>query len=168
MNGVFNKIVNINNKLKLIGVLIGGIATFSMMFLIVADVFMRNVFTAPIAGTFEIVQFFLMPIAIFPALAYTYSSGVQPKLGELIEKAPRRFRIVSSYIILVIELIIFTLLTIYGWQFAQAGISDQMAVAVGGKLIPVYPIYLLIPISFGLIVVEVFLSAIKKLLASSQ
>ncbi|WP_142247946.1 TRAP transporter small permease [Alkalihalobacterium alkalinitrilicum] len=161
MNGVFQRVENINEKLKLVGVYTGGIAAVAMMLIIVADVFMRNVFTSPISGTYEIVQFFLMPLAIFPALAYTYSSGVLPRLGELVEKAPQGFKKVSTWVILIIEIIIFTLLTIYGWKFAMAGVSDQMAVAVGGKLTPVYPVYFLIPIGFGLIVIEVLLSAIR-------
>ncbi|OLO26206.1 hypothetical protein BTR23_23955 [Alkalihalophilus pseudofirmus] len=162
MNRVFQKVENINEKLKLIGVYTGGIAAVAMMLIIVADVFMRNIFTSPIAGTYEIVQFFLMPIAIFPALAYTYSSGVLPKLGELVEKAPQGFQRVSKWILLIIEIIIFTLLTIYGWKFAMTGVNDQMAVAVGGKLTPVYPVYFLIPIGFGLIVIEVLLSAVRR------
>ncbi|MDE5412120.1 TRAP transporter small permease [Alkalihalobacterium chitinilyticum] len=168
MSGVFEKIVNINERLKLIGVYTGGIAVVIMMFLIVADVFMRNIFTSPISGTYEIVQFFLMPMAIFPALAYTYSSGVLPRLGELVEKAPQSFQKISKWLIIIIEVVIFTLLTIYGWKFAMAGVGDQMAVAVGGKLTPVYPVYFLIPIGFGLIVLEVLLSAIKPLINNKR
>ncbi|MFV8828091.1 TRAP transporter small permease [Alkalihalobacterium sp. APHAB7] len=168
MNGTFDKIIYINEKLKLIGVFIGGLAAVFMMLIIVADVFMRNIFTSPISGTYEIVQYFLMPLAIFPALAYTYSSGVLPRLGELVEKAPNGFKKVSTWIIIIIEITIFTLLTIYGWKFAMAGVGDQMAIAVGGKLTPVYPVYFLIPIGFGLIVIEVLLSAIKPLIKNKS
>lgn len=162
MNGVFEKIEYINYKLKLIGVIIAGIATFLMMVIIVVDVFMRNVFVSPLSGTYEIVQFYLMPMAVFPALAYTYSSGVLPRLDELVAKAPERFRKISAYIIVALEFIIFTLLTIYGWKFAMVGVEDQMAIAVGGVLTPVYPLYFIVPIGFALVVIEIVLSAIKQ------
>lgn len=163
MNIAFERIDKINHSLKVIGVFIGGIAVIMMMLIIVLDVFLRNVFNAPISGTYEIVQYYLMPLAIFPSIAYTYSSGVLPKLTELIEKAPKRFLTFTKYIISIIELIIFSLLTIYGWEFAMTGVKDRMAIPISGNLLPLYPMYFLIPLGFGLVLVEVLLSSIKQL-----
>ena len=160
---MIERIEKIHHSLKVIGVYTGGIAAILMMLVIVSDVFLRNVFNSPLSGAYEIVQFYLMPLAIFPALAYTYSSGILPKLTELIEKAPRTFQNLTTYIILAIELIIFVLLTIYGWRFAMAGVSDQMAVPVGGQLLPLFPIYFVVPIGFGLVFIEVLISGIKEL-----
>jgi TRAP-type C4-dicarboxylate transport system permease small subunit len=160
MNTVMERVEKIHHSLKIIGVYTGGIATILMMIVIVSDVFLRNVFNSPVSGAYEVVQFYLMPLAIFPALAYTYSSGILPRLTELIEKAPRIHN-VTTYIILIIELIIFALLTVYGWKFAMAGVSDQMAVPVGGNLLPLYPLYFVVPIGFGLVLLEVVISGYK-------
>ncbi|WP_203555973.1 TRAP transporter small permease [Bacillus sp. B15-48] len=164
MNKRFEQIENFNNKLKLIGVLFGGISAVLMMLLIGADVFMRNILISPIPGTYEIVQFYLMPLAIFPALAYTYSSGILPKIDDLIVKFSNSIQTIMKFIIFLIEIIIFSLLTIYGWKLAMSGVSDQMAVTVGSILMPIYPVYFVVPIGFGLIVLEVFISGIKPIL----
>lgn len=165
MDIIFYRIEKLNRFFKMLGVFTGGIAAVLMMLIIVADVFLRNVFNSPISGTYEIVQYYLMPLAIFPAIAYTYSSGILPRISELIEKAPKRFNILTTVIIIIIEFIIFSLLAIYGWKFAMSGVSDRMAIPVGGSLFPLYPIYFLIPIGFGLVVLEILLSAIKPIVS---
>ncbi|WP_096199873.1 TRAP transporter small permease [Bacillus sp. FJAT-45350] len=164
MKSIFFKIEKIHEVLKLIGVYISGISILGMMLLIVTDVFLRNVFTAPISGTYELVQFYFMPLAIFPALAYTYSSGILPRLGELIEKAPFRVQNTVTYILLFIEIVIFGLLMVYGWKFAMSGLSDKMAIPIGGSLLIHYPIYFLVPIGFGLVLVEVIITSCKRIL----
>lgn len=163
MYPLFHRIEKIHELLKTIGIYISGLAVMAMMLLIVADVFLRNVFTLPISGTYEFVQFYLMPLAIFPALAYTYSSGILPRLGELVEKTSRSIQSTIWYVIIIIEIIIFTLLALYGWKFAMNGLSDKMAIPVGGMLLANYPIYFLVPIGFGLVMMESILSLIKRM-----
>jgi TRAP-type C4-dicarboxylate transport system permease small subunit len=164
LNIIFERVEKVNHVLKNIGMFIGGVSILFMMLLIVTDVFMRNVLNSPITGTYEIVQYFLMPLAIFPTIAYTYNSGVLPKLSELIEKTSKRYQTFTKYLITMIEVILFSLLTIYGWKFAMSGVSDQMAIPVSGNLIPVYPIYFLVPFGFGIVILEIILSTIKPLI----
>lgn len=164
MGGKFEKVMKVHDFIKKIGVLVSGITVLGMMFLIVTDVVLRNIFSSPISGTYEIVQYYLMPLAIFPALAFTYSSGVLPRLSEVVEKLPKRFNQVNCQLIVVIEIVIFTLLTIYGWKYAMSGVADKMAIPVSGNLIPLYPIYFLVPIGFALVLIEVLLVNVRKLL----
>ncbi|MDV2686087.1 TRAP transporter small permease [Alkalihalophilus lindianensis] len=163
MEDKLQKVIKIHEVLKVSGVYVSGIAVIGMMLLIVTDVVLRNVFSSPISGTYEIVQYYLMPLAIFPALAFTYSSGVLPRLSEVVEKLPKKFNQVNRILIYVIEMVIFTFLTIYGWKFAMSGLADQMAIPVSGNLIPLYPIYFLVPIGFALVLMEVLLANAKKL-----
>lgn len=160
---LLDRIVKIHHSLKLIGLYTSGVATIFMMLIIVADVFLRNVFNSPISGTYEIVQYYLMPFAIFPALAYTYSSGILPRLGELMEKAPQLLQNVATYMIVVIEMIIFALLAIYGGEFAKVAWQEKMSIPVSGNLLMHYPVYLLVPLGFGLLFFEVILSTILKM-----
>jgi len=152
----------INHWLMKIGVFVSGLAILGMMLIIVVDVTMRNVFSSPVSGTYEIVQFFLMPLAIFPALAYTYQSGVLPRLIEMVEKLPAGFQKFNRVFITIIEIIIFTLLMVYGFKFAMSGLADQMAIPVSGSLIPVYPVYFLVPLSFASVLLEVLLSTFTR------
>lgn len=151
-----------NRLLMKIGVFVSGIAVLGMMLIIVIDVTMRNVFSSPLSGTYEIVQFFLMPLAIFPALSYTYQSGVLPRLTEMVEKMPAGFQKFNRVLITIIEIIIFTLLMVYGAKFAMSGLADHMAIPVSGNLIPVYPVYFLVPLSFASLLLEVLLSTFTR------
>ncbi|KGR77895.1 TRAP transporter small permease [Ureibacillus manganicus] len=134
----------------------------AMMILITADVFRRNVFETPIPGVYEITENFLMPLVIFPALGYTYWVGILPRLTELIAKAPQKFKVFHHYLLLVIDAAVFSLLTYYGLQFALSGFNIGMSIPVAGVLVPIWPIYFLVPLGFFFVVVEVLLRFIKK------
>src|SRR5690606_3671389 len=157
-----NLLENLNSVFRNVGKYFSGISIFLMMFIIVADVFMRNVFGRPISGTYEIVQFFLMPMAIFPALGYVYWVGVLPRLSEIIAKAPKGFQKFNDILMLVIDLIVFTLLTYYGFLFAMSGFESQMAVTLVGALVSVWPFYFLVPIGFLFVLLEVVLRFFRK------
>ncbi|MTD30983.1 TRAP transporter small permease [Planomicrobium sp. YIM 101495] len=155
-------IEKISSIFRNVGKYISGIAILLMMLVIVADVFMRNIFGNPISGTYEIVQFFLMPIAVFPALGYVYWVGVLPRLSEIVAKAPKGFRNVNRLMILVIDLIVFVMLTYYSVLFAVSGFQNKMAIPVAGELISVWPIYFFVPLGFFFVVLEVLLRFFNK------
>lgn len=152
----------INHVMRHTGKYISGFAILGMMAIIVVDVFMRNVFGKPIAGTYEIVQYFLMPMAVFPALGYAYWVGVLPRLSELISKTPAWFEKFNRLLILCIDTLVFALLTYYGFLFAMSGMKDQMAVPIAGGLVSVWPVYFLVPIGFLLVLLEIILRFVKK------
>ena len=135
---------------------------FIMMILITADVFSRNVFGIPVPGVYELTENFLMPLIVFPALGYTYWVGILPRLTELLAKAPKKFKVFHHYLLLVIDTGVFALLTYYGLQFALAGLEISMAIPVAGKLVPIWPIYFLVPLGFFLVLVEVLMRFVKK------
>ncbi|WP_431028915.1 TRAP transporter small permease [Lysinibacillus sp. LZ02] len=135
---------------------------FTMMLLITADVFMRNVFGIPVPGVYEITENFLMPLVVFPALGYTYWVGILPRLTELVSKAPRKFQLVHHYLLLVLDTVVFALLTYYGFQFALSGLNIGMAIPVAGKLVPIWPFYFLVPLGFFLVLIEVLMRFVKK------
>lgn len=152
----------INQITRDVGKYVSGFAILAMMFAIVIDVFMRNVFGIPIAGTYEVVQYFLMPLAVFPALSFVYWIGILPSLTELISKSPVWFKSFNKYLILCIDAGVFTLLTYYGFLFAMGGMADQMAVPIARSLIPVWPVYFLVPISFLFVLLEVLTRFVRK------
>lgn len=152
----------VNEVFRNIGKYISGFAIIGMMIIIVIDVCMRNVFGIPVSGTYEIVQYFLMPIAIFPALGYAYWSGVLPRLSELISKSPAWFKEFNRILILIIDAFVFGMLAYFGFLFAIFGMKDAMAIPMAGSLIPVWPVYFLVPIGFLFVLLEVLLRFVQK------
>lgn len=161
-------IIKVNDFFRTFGVYISGLAIFAMMWIIVIDVLMRNIFNKPLVGTYEIVQYYLMPLAIFPALAFAYWSGVLPRLSELISKLPEGVQRFHRWLILLVELLVFTLMTYYGFLFALSGLQESMAIPVGGKLLLVWPVYFLVPIGFFFVLVEVIFRLMKQSSAKGE
>lgn len=64
------------DKVKKIGIYISGFFIIVMMSYIVADVVTRNLFNFSLIGSIEFVQYYLMPLAIFPAIAFTYGRAL--------------------------------------------------------------------------------------------
>lgn len=145
-----DKLYNLMNIIKMIGLTISGVALIGMMVFIVLDVMLRNAINYSISGGFEITQNYFMTLTVFPAL----STGVLPKVDLLFErfspKAKKRFVVA----IVLIELVFLCIVTHFTWEYARMGWERKMAFPAAGKLYPVYPIYVLIPISFALIIVE--------------
>lgn len=150
--------------LKVIGVWISGISILIMMFFISYDVFVRNVFSGSIRGGFEIVQNYLMPLAVFPSLAYVYSSGVLPKMDLIMEKLGKKVRKGFIYFMLLIELFILVLIVQFSWEFAMSGLERKTAFPAAGTMYPLYPLFFTIPVAFAMIIIEnlfIFIRNIK-------
>lgn len=148
------KIYRVFHWLKLIGIWISGVSLFGMMLFIVGDVFLRNVLSDSINGGFEIVQNYFMPLTVFPALAYVYSSGVLPRMDLVLEKFSVPIRKVLLIGMVLLELFILVLIVQFTWEYAMTGLEREMSFPAAGSLYPLYPLFFLIPVSFALIIVE--------------
>lgn len=149
---------------KLVGALISGIAIFGMMLLIVADVISRNFLGGSIAGSFEIVQNYFMPLAVFPALAYVYGSGVLPKMDLAMHRFPQVIQDAVVYLLLLVELVLFAMLAYYTWDFAISGMDRGTEFVAGGDLYPLWPLFFMVPVSFALVFVETLFVVAKNAL----
>lgn len=153
MKGVWNA-YKVFNYIKYIGVFISGISVLGMMFVISYDVFSRSILSQSIRGGFEIIQNYFMPLVVFPALAYVYSSGVLPKMDLVLEKLGNKTKKTVIYILLLIELFIFSLVVYFSWEYAVDELGRKAAFPAGGTMYPLYPIFFFIPVAFAMIIIE--------------
>ncbi|MGO4888375.1 TRAP transporter small permease subunit [Anaerobacillus sp. MEB173] len=151
------------NKVKKIGLYISGISVFLMMFFIVADVFIRNILNSSISGNFEFVKNYFMPMAVFPALAFTFGSGILPRINIYIEKMREQFQRITAITLLLFEMVLFLLLTYYGWQYAVMSMEESLVFSAGGNMYPLYPAIFLVPLGFGLVTIEIVFLLIKNI-----
>ena len=149
------KFIKFNNVLQELGKEISGVAILAMMLLVVADVVSRNFLNFSVQGTYPIVEMFLMPLAIFPALGYAYYQNVLPRLTELVEKAPEIYKFINDILISIIEIIVFSLLTYFTFVHFQGMLNSGRTITIAGSYYPLWPIYLLVPIGFYLVVQQV-------------
>ncbi|WP_375000639.1 TRAP transporter small permease [Aeromicrobium sp. CTD01-1L150] len=142
------------SHVKLVGALVSGVAIFAMMLFIVADVVSRNYLGGSIAGSFEVAQNYFMPLAVFPALAYVYSSGVLPRMDLLRDRLPQAVEAATIHVLVVLELIVFALLVHYTWGYAMSGMDRGVAFPAGGSLYTLWPLFFLVPIGFAMVLIE--------------
>jgi TRAP-type C4-dicarboxylate transport system permease small subunit len=161
---VFNTAYRVFGWLKLAGAVVSGIAIFGMMLFIVYDVVGRNLLGGSIRGGFEIVQNYFMPLSIFPALGYVYASGILPKMDMVMDRAPQRLQGGVIHLLLLGELVIFSLLFYFTWDYATAGMGRGMSFPAAGTLYPLWPLLFLVPFGMALIVIETLFAFVHNLL----
>ncbi len=160
---ILHYIKSVNRSIQRCGAIISGLAILTMMLIIVSDVVLRNIFHHPIQGSHTIIENFIMPIAIFPALGYVYMENVLPRLGEFIAKRPQWFQTINKYLLIILDLIVFSLLTYFTFMFFLNGFNAERSVPVASNLIPVWPVYLVVALGYALVLIEVILRFLNEI-----
>ncbi|MBU8906120.1 TRAP transporter small permease subunit [Desertibacillus haloalkaliphilus] len=158
----FEKSYHIFQSIKSIGIVICGISIFAMMFFIVADVFSRNFFTGSLNGSIEFVQYYLMPLAIIPGLAYVYATGVLPRMEVLLDKFKGKLKAIIANSLLLFEFLLFSLVIYYSFKFAISGVASASSFTAGGVIYPYYHVLFLIPVMFILVNLEIIFILIRN------
>lgn len=158
-----DKAYRVFHYVKYAGMLLSGTTIFLMMAFIVIDVITRNLMGSSVFGSYEITQYFLMPLAVFPALAYAYSSGIMPRLEMFTGRLNPSAQLSISVFMMIVELILFSMLTYYGWQYAISGTQEQLGFSMKGGIVPYYPILYFIPLGFLLLTIEILFLIVKSI-----
>lgn len=162
MSDGYERALRIHNRIKEIGVWIAGLDIVAIMLFICVDVIKRNITGSSIAGSYEIIQGYLMALSTFTAIPYAYSVGVMPRVDLIVKKVkPERQKIMVNTM-LVLDMIIFTILTVISFQYALKGFANKTTFVAGTTYYPVYPFYLLAPVSFLLVIIEDIFVLIKN------
>lgn len=164
---LFN-LYKIFEKIKWVGMLISGLTIFFMMFYTTLDVFMRNVFNSSNLYTYEFSQYYFMPLAVLPALAYAFGRGVMPRIELVVSKLKDTHQRIVTIILLIIEIVLFTVLTIYGTKYAIAAFQNSISFSAGGENYLLGPVILFAPFSFLLITIECVFLLIKNIMESKS
>lgn len=159
---ILKEILKINRKVQMATALISGITASVMIVMISADVFMRNFFNSPIAGVYELTQYACMPLCVFPALAFAYAEKVLPKFEGISKHGNPKVRIIFNTFTGIIEIVTFSLVFYFSWQFAMNGLADHMAVTAGKQNLPIWPFYFFSPIGFTLLLIEIVITQITS------
>ncbi|MFB4162480.1 TRAP transporter small permease [Alteribacillus sp. JSM 102045] len=162
MNSVW-KVYKIFNYIKFAGAIFSGISIVAMMLFIVYDVIGRNFLFGSIRGGFEIVQNYFMPLAVFPALAYVYTTGVLPRMNLLVSKSGEHLQKIIIFALLALELFVLSFVVYFSWNYAVGGMERGMAFPAGGSMYPLYPFLFLVPLGFAMIIVENIFILLKNI-----
>jgi TRAP-type C4-dicarboxylate transport system permease small subunit len=107
-----------------------------MMFLTVADVFLRYAFNRPILGSYELVQYMLL-ITVGVGLAYCALEKGHVTIDTVTAHLPRQARAIVNILVGFLGLVVTVLIA---WQTCVYVISlKESQVVSTALLIPVYP-----------------------------
>jgi TRAP-type C4-dicarboxylate transport system permease small subunit len=115
---------------------VGAVALMAMMFLIALDVIGRDVLDHSILGTFEIVEYLMVP-TVFLALAYAQLEDTHINVDVAIQFLSRRTRAALSAVTLLLTLGVFLPMAWVGYREAmQVYVQKQVSTVL---LIPRWP-----------------------------
>lgn len=164
MSQGYLKAYSIFHKIKWAGMLISGLTVFVMMFYTSADVILRNINGTSPLHAYEVSQYYFMPLAVFPALAYTFSVGMMPRIEFMITKVKNKsFQWVVALILISIEIFLMLLLAYFGLQYFMHALGNGLSFTAGGTSYPLSLVIVFVPIGFLLVAIEMVFLLIKNL-----
>lgn len=152
--------------IKVVGLAASGIALFLMIGGITLDVVSRNVTGNSISGFYEIVTFYLMPLAVLPVLFYAFSQGVCPRIPMVFDRLPPRVQKPLHCIVMLSELTLMAIVAFFSFQYAADGAASGHEFSAGGSMYPKYPVYFLVPFAFAGMALELSFILAKNLCTS--
>lgn len=132
-----------------------GAIVFIMMIYTCADVVLRNVQGYSTLYAYEMSQNYFMPLLVFPGLAFAFSSGIMPKIDFILDKFSIKTQKTINIALFVIEIVLITLLLVYGLQYMLHAIDIGQSFTAGGSSFPLWPVILFVPIGLLLVLIEV-------------
>ena len=132
-----------------------GLCLLAMMLMTVVSVFGRYLLGADlIPGGYNIIERLLFPLLVFWALPLAHREGTFPRLEMMQDALPARAYAWVTAAVLVVEATVFGLLLWHVASFAWQGYVSARQMQVGTTYWPLYPVLAMVPLSFGLMLIE--------------
>jgi TRAP-type C4-dicarboxylate transport system permease small subunit len=132
-----------------------GLCLFIIMIVTVLSVLGRYVLAMDLVpGAFNMIERIFFPLMVFWAMPIAYREGAFPRLDFIVEKLSERWKALAAVFVVAVELIIYLALAYYAWTFAWDGIKTQLTTPIGINHWPIYPVLVMVPFAFALMIVE--------------
>jgi TRAP-type transport system small permease protein len=150
------KVVNVIMR---ISVWITMVVLVAMMSISVADIFMRYVFNMPISGTSELIE--IMMICLLLGMAGCAMENRHVRVDVIIERLPERAVAFMDVVMMVLGIGVSGILM---WQgFWQGMFQLRYQVSSSALHIPVFPFYVVLSVSFILLIIAMVVLIGKRL-----
>lgn len=133
----------------------GGLCLFAMMMITVISVLGRYVFHADfIPGAYNIIERIAFPLMVFWAVPIAHREGSFPRFDALVGALSDGKRSVVAIFVHLVEIGVFAVLMWYVTRFTLTSIEINREMQIGTEVWPVWPIIMMIPLAFGLMLLE--------------
>ncbi len=140
--------------------LVGGIAVFSLMLLAVVSVGGRHFFNRPLSGYVDWIEQ-AMPLIAFVGISYTQRLGGHIRMDILVGRLRGRLLWSAEFLSTLIMLVLMLLLVwgtyshfLRSFDFGSPMWSRDSSLDIG---LPLWPVKLLVPVSFSVLALRLFL-----------
>jgi TRAP-type C4-dicarboxylate transport system permease small subunit len=140
--------------------MVAALCIFALMFLGIAQVLGRQLLDRPVAGYIDLVELSMATFA-FLGIAYCQREGGHVRMDLFVKMARGRLHWLFELFGVVVALVLIGVLIYYGWDhFMRAYDSGDSTIDME---FPVWPSKLLVPLSFSLLFLRLFLQMIGYL-----
>lgn len=161
---MINGLINALGRAEKIGSFIAAVFMFLIMIIVFSDVVMRYVFNSPFSWAYDLIALYLMAGVFFLILSEAYASNAHVNVDILQQKLPPAGIRLAEVVTCVVGIIVFALITWFGWQRAVESYraADVMAGAIPW---PMWPSIGLVPLGAGLLTIRLALHLAGHLLS---
>lgn len=133
-----------------------GTALMAIMLITMLSVMGRYVFhTDLIPGAYNMIERVLFPLMVFWALPLSHREGMFPKLESFVGgMVGNRSRAALAVVVGVVELVVYLVLMYFVWIFLDRAITSNRTVMIGVEKWPMWPVAIMMPLAFGLMMIE--------------
>lgn len=132
-----------------------GLCLVAMMMVTVISVFGRYVMQMDLVpGAYNIVERIIFPLLVLWALPVAHRDGIFPRLESIAGSLPPLPGRLVSIFVLVVEIAIYATLMWFVLLFVWQSIRTGRTMQVGIHYLPLWPVIVMMPLSFGLMIVE--------------
>jgi TRAP-type C4-dicarboxylate transport system permease small subunit len=132
-----------------------GICLFAMMMITVISVFGRYFLHADlIPGAYNIVERVAFPLMVFWALPLAHREGMFPRLEGVTDALPPRLRSLVNAFVLLVEVLVYAAILWLIVHFVWDSIKVNRPMQLGSSFWPLWPILIMMPLAFGLMLLE--------------
>ncbi len=132
-----------------------GLCLFLIMMITVIGVLGRYLLGMDlIPGGYNMIERMLFPLLVFWAVPLGHRQGTFPRFDILADKMSPGWARAVAVLVLTVEIVIFAVLLWYLWQFAWDAAQSARQMQIGTRLWPVWPVMLMMPLAFALMLLE--------------
>lgn len=119
-------------------------------------------------GVYNYIERIFFPVSTYCAFALSYREGMWPAMDVVLKKIEFTKAKAMKIIITVIEMIIYTVLTIFVFRYVTSAIQSGATILVDVNVLSMTPLLLLLLLAFILLVAESIMEFIRVLNADES
>ncbi|MBA7682949.1 hypothetical protein ES703_91305 [subsurface metagenome] len=165
MLGRIEKIQGVLHKIEDGLLIAGGGFCVVMVLLVAVGVLGRYLLKLDlIPGTYQYVEFYLLPLVVFLAFAATLRANIFPRLDFIVARLPSRAEHQVELAVLAIELVAFGTAAWCCWQMTAFGTLRGLVKLAGTMQMPIGPAIGLAALGWTILTIEVIFQIISRAL----